>query len=46
MIAFWVDYGFYFLEGSVPWNFPIAFQSVFTVVVMWGLLYLPESSRW
>lgn len=46
MIAYWVDYGFYFLEGSVRWRFPIAFQSFFTVVVMWGLLYLPESPRW
>lgn len=46
MIAYWVDYGFYFLEGSVRWRFPIAFQSFFTIVVMWGLLYLPESPRW
>lgn len=46
MIAYWVDYGFYFLEGSIRWRFPIAFQSFFTVIVMWGLLYLPESPRW
>lgn len=46
MIAYWVDYGFYFLEGSIRWRFPIAFQSFFTVIVMWGLLYLPDSPRW
>ncbi|KAF4122263.1 Sugar (and other) transporter [Geosmithia morbida] len=46
MIAYWIDYGFYFLEGDVRWRFPIAFQSFFTVIVMWGLLYLPESPRW
>ncbi|KAG9254411.1 uncharacterized protein F5Z01DRAFT_636488 [Emericellopsis atlantica] len=46
MIAYWVDYGFYFLEGSVRWRFPIAFQSFFTVIVMIGLLYLPDSPRW
>lgn len=46
MIAYWVDYGFYFLEGSVRWRFPIAFQSFFTIIVMWGLLYLPDSPRW
>ena len=46
MIAYWVDYGFYFLEGSVRWRFPIAFQSFFTIIVMWGLLFLPESPRW
>ncbi|OAA40406.1 General substrate transporter [Beauveria brongniartii RCEF 3172] len=46
MIAYWVDFGFYFLQGSVRWRFPIAFQSFFTLVVMWGLMYLPESPRW
>ncbi|KAA8646852.1 sugar porter family MFS transporter [Aspergillus tanneri] len=46
MIAYWVDYGFYFLEGSVRWRFPIMFQSFFTIVVMIGLLYLPDSPRW
>ncbi|OAA53333.1 General substrate transporter [Cordyceps fumosorosea ARSEF 2679] len=46
MIAYWIDFGFYFLEGSVRWRFPIAFQSFFTLIVMWGLMYLPESPRW
>ncbi|KAM3551865.1 hypothetical protein MY1884_007502 [Beauveria asiatica] len=46
MIAYWVDFGFYFLQGSVRWRFPIAFQSLFTLIVMWGLMYLPESPRW
>ncbi|KAL2758817.1 hypothetical protein ACRALDRAFT_1048467 [Sodiomyces alcalophilus JCM 7366] len=46
MISYWVVYGFYFLEGSVRWRFPLAFQSFFTIIVMWGLLYLPDSPRW
>ena len=46
MIAYWVDYGFYFLEGTVRWRFPIAFQSFFTIIVMIGLLFLPDSPRW
>ncbi|KNG90829.1 putative sugar transporter [Aspergillus nomiae NRRL 13137] len=46
MIAYWVDYGFYFLTGSVRWRFPLMFQSFFTIVVMIGLLYLPDSPRW
>lgn len=46
MIAYWVDFGFYFLEGTVRWRFPIAFQSFFTLIVMAGLLWLPESPRW
>lgn len=44
--AYWIDYGFYFLSGSVQWRFPVAFQSFFTIVVMVGLLFLPDSPRW
>jgi hypothetical protein len=67
MVSYWVDYEFFFLEGSVRWRFPIVvsrylavsrqlselwlilctqFQSFFTLIVMWMLLYLPESPRW
>ncbi|KAI6870671.1 general substrate transporter [Hortaea werneckii] len=51
MIAYWVDYGFYFIPSgrsysSVRWRFPIMFQSFFTLLVMWALLYLPDSPRW
>lgn len=51
MISYWVGYGFYFLPAgenysSVRWRFPVMFQSFFTVLVMWGLLYLPDSPRW
>lgn len=43
---YWTNYGFYFLEGSVRWRFPIAFQSFFTILVMIGLFVLPDSPRW
>ncbi|RYO71857.1 Sugar transporter [Alternaria arborescens] len=51
MISYWVTYGFYFLPSgesysSVRWRFPIAFQSFFTVLVMIGLCFLPDSPRW
>lgn len=46
MVSYWVAYGFYFLDGSVRWRFPIMFQSFFTAVVMLGLLWLPDSPRW
>lgn len=40
MVSYWVGYGFYFLPAgmsysSVRWRFPVAFQSFFTVVVMY-----------
>lgn len=34
------------LSGSVRWRFPIAFQSFFTIIVIIGLRYLPDSPRW
>ncbi|EOA88184.1 uncharacterized protein SETTUDRAFT_160662 [Exserohilum turcica Et28A] len=51
MISYWVTYGFYFVPSgesysSVRWRFPIMFQSLFTILVMIGLLFLPDSPRW
>lgn len=43
MISYWVGYGFYFLPAgtsysSVRWRFPVAFQSFFTIIVMYVIL--------
>ncbi|GAB7366835.1 hypothetical protein MBLNU230_g1005t2 [Neophaeotheca triangularis] len=51
MIAYWIDFGCYFIPAgesysTVRWRFPIMFQSFFTLLVMWGILYLPDSPRW
>ena len=45
-VAYWTVYGFYFLQGSVRWRFPLMFQSFFTILGMIGLLFLPDSPRW
>jgi len=45
-LAYWIDYGFSHLNGSVAWRTPIAIQLVFAIIVtviVWGL---PESPRW
>ncbi|KAK6371686.1 hypothetical protein LTS17_008509 [Exophiala oligosperma] len=45
--ATWLDFGFFFVKNnSVNWRFPIAFQSVFALIVLWLILLLPESPRW
>ncbi|KAI8137993.1 general substrate transporter [Fennellomyces sp. T-0311] len=46
MVSYWVDYGFYFLEGSIRWRFPIAFQAIFSFIVIAGVFILPDSPRW
>ncbi|KAJ7588082.1 general substrate transporter [Mycena floridula] len=42
----WMTYGFSFMEGSISWRFPIAFQLVFSVILILTVPWLPESPRW
>lgn len=42
----WMTYGFSFLEGSIAWRFPIAFQLVFSFILFATIPWLPESPRW
>lgn len=56
MIAYWLDFGFYFLDPSsghavtsyneISWRFPLAFQIVFCLIILAFVLSLPESPRW
>ncbi|ORX36282.1 putative monosaccharide transporter [Kockovaella imperatae] len=46
VIAYWIDFGLSFINSSVSWRFPIAFQIVFALVLIGGVLVLPESPRW
>jgi sugar porter (SP) family MFS transporter len=45
-IAYWIDFGLSYVETSVQWRFPIAFQILFALLVIVGALMLPESPRW
>lgn len=48
MCSYWVGLGFYYTSGDIQWRFPIAFQSVFTIIMlvcMW-VFRMPESPRW
>ncbi|KAJ5091055.1 hypothetical protein NUU61_005925 [Penicillium alfredii] len=45
--SLWVDFGFYFVTGnSVSWRFPLAFQIVLSLIVMFFVMLFPESPRW
>jgi MFS family permease len=46
LIAYWLDFGFSFLNGDVSWRFPIAFQIFFAILLVIGIILLPESPRW
>lgn len=45
-LSYWVDFGFYFVRGSVSWRFPIAFQIIFAIFMMSFIVLMPESPRW
>jgi sugar porter (SP) family MFS transporter len=45
-IAYWLDFGMSYVDTSVQWRFPVAFQILFAIMVTVGALMLPESPRW
>ncbi|KAJ5491468.1 sugar transporter STL1 [Penicillium diatomitis] len=46
LIAYWIDFGLSYVESSVQWRFPVAFQILFAILVSVGAMMLPESPRW
>ncbi|AAS52059.1 ADR139Cp [Eremothecium gossypii ATCC 10895] len=46
MIAYWIDFGLSYVDSSVQWRFPVAMQIVFAVLLLVGIVQLPESPRW
>lgn len=45
VLASWLDFGFYFLKNNqVNWRFPIAFQSVFAIIVLSLIMFMPGKS--
>lgn len=45
-IAYWLDFGLSYVDTSVQWRFPVAFQIVFALFLFFGVAQLPESPRW
>lgn len=45
-IAYWLEFGLYFVKGDFAWRFPLAFQMVFAILLGLGTFILPESPRW
>ncbi|KAB8227616.1 general substrate transporter [Aspergillus alliaceus] len=46
LISYWVDFGASYGNPDLTWRFPIAFQCLFGLIIIFGLLVLPESPRW
>lgn len=45
-VAYWIDFGMSYVDSSVQWRFPVAFQILFAIVIMGSAACLPESPRW
>lgn len=45
-MAYWIDFGFSYVNSSAAWRTPIAIQLIFTVVVIIVIFGCPESPRW
>lgn len=46
MLAYWIDFGFSYIETSVQWRFPVSMQILFALVLLVCVINLPESPRW
>jgi hypothetical protein len=46
VFAYWFDFGMSFAGGAVAWRFPIAFQMLFALFVIFLVFGIPESPRW
>lgn len=45
-LAYWVDYGFSYVNSAAAWRTPIALQLIFAIIVIFVVWGLPESPRW
>ena len=46
VLAYWVDYGFSYVESHAAWRTPIAIQLIFAIIVVFLVFGIPESPRW
>ncbi|KAI8582213.1 hypothetical protein K450DRAFT_171107 [Umbelopsis ramanniana AG] len=46
MIAFWLGYGCSFIQSDASWRLPLALQILPSVLLFFGMFFLPYSPRW
>lgn len=46
MLAYWINYGFFYRQSSLQWRFPLAFQAVFAIYCITVTVFLPDTPRW
>jgi len=46
MLAYWINYGFFYQQSSVQWRFPLVIQMVFAIYCISVTVFLPDTPRW
>ena len=46
VLAYWIDFGMSYTQGSIAWRLPISLQLILAISVIILLFGLPESPRW
>ena len=46
LLAYWINYAFYFHPGGLQWRFPLLFQIVFALYIIAVTIFLPDTPRW
>lgn len=45
-VAYWLDYGCSFINGSASFRIPMAMQIVFCLIICLTVFVIPDSPRW
>jgi hypothetical protein len=46
LVAYWMNYGFYFYNSPIQWRFPLLFQIIPALYILAVTPWLPETPRW
>jgi MFS family permease len=46
LVAQWLGFGFEKINGPIQWRFPLAFQCLPALILLFGIFFLQESPRW
>jgi hypothetical protein len=46
LIAYWMNYAFYFYDSAIQWRFPLLFQIIPCLYILAVTVWLPDTPRW